>query len=199
MKKLIIGIGGNLGSGKTTLAKIFQKFGAKLIDADKIAKSLLKPSTREYHKIVQTFGESILTKNRKIDRKKLGNIVFTNPQKLNQLNRIVHPTLIAKIQQAISKAKGMVVVDAALLFNWNKRLVVDIAILVSAPKKLKIKRLLKSGMKKLEIERRLSCQLSERTMAKMANFIIKNNGTKQHLKKQAITLWRRLGAHLRPA
>jgi len=186
----VIGIGGNLGSGKTTLAKIFQEFGAKLIDADKIGKSLLKFKTKEYHKIVETFGESILTKDKKIDRKKLGSIVFANPQKLKLLNRIVQPTLIAKIKQAIRKTKGIAVVDAALLFNWDKKLPCTITILVSAPKRLKVMRVTKLGMSRQEAERRLACQLPERVMAKKADFIIKNNGTKKDLRKKAIALWR---------
>ncbi len=187
---LVIGIGGNIGAGKTTLAKIFQSFGAKIIDADKIGWSLLKQSSKEYHKIVKNFGRSILTRNGNISRHRLGAIVFDNPQKLKLLNQIVHPRLLAQIRNGIQKKKGVVVLDAALLFNWGLEKEVDAAILVSASKNLKIERSQKSGMSKQTAEKRLAQQLPEKVMVEKADFIVKNNGTKQTLRKKAKALWK---------
>jgi dephospho-CoA kinase len=185
----IIGIGGNIGSGKTTLAKIFAEFGAKIVDADRIGWSLLKKSTKEYRKIIKTFGGSVLDKNRNIYRKKLGEIVFANPKKLHVLNRIVRPGLLSKVRQEIKKQKGMVVLDAALLFYWELEKEMDAAILVSAPKWLKIERMKKAGFSKKETEERLAGQMLESVMDKRADFIIKNNGTKQELRNKAKELW----------
>lgn len=190
MVRLVIGLGGNLGAGKTTLAKIFQKWGAKIIEADKIGWSLLKPTSPVYRKIIKTFGESILTRNRLVDRKRLANLVFAHPKRLSNLNRIIHPYLIAKIRAMIRKSKGIVILDAALLFNWGLQKELDASILVCAPKKIKLKRVRKLGMSKKEAERRLSCQLNERAMAKKADFVIKNNSTKQALLRKAKLLWR---------
>lgn len=188
-KAFVIGIGGNIGSGKTTLAKMFQEFGAKLVDADKIGWSLLKKSKKEYIKIVKTFGKAILDKNNNIDRKKLGEIVFNQPNKLQMLNRIVHPTLLTKVRQDIRKEKGIIVLDAALLFNWGLEKEMDASILVSASTKLKVERTKKLGMTKKETKERLARQLSETTMAKKADFIVRNNGSNQELKQTALEMW----------
>ncbi|MDH5185602.1 MAG: dephospho-CoA kinase [candidate division WOR-3 bacterium] len=185
----VVGIGGNIGSGKTTLAKIFQEFGAEIVDADRIGWSLLKKSTKEYRKVIKTFGESILDKDQNVDRKKLGEIIFANPRKLRTLNRIVHPALLSKLRQEIRKKEGMVVIDAALLFNWRMEKEIDAAILVSAPKRLKIERIRKLGMSRKEVEQRLNRQMPETMMAKKADFIIKNNGTRQDLRNKAAELW----------
>ncbi len=188
-KAFVIGIGGNIGSGKTTLAKMFQEFGAKLVDADKIGWSLLKKSKKEYIKIVKTFGKAILDKNNNIDRKKLGEIVFNQPNKLQMLNRIVHPTLLTKVRQDIRKEKGIIVLDAALLFNWGLEKEMDASILVSATKELKIKRSKKLGITKKAVEERLARQIPETMMVKKADFIVRNNGSNQELKQTALEMW----------
>lgn len=188
-KAFVIGIGGNIGSGKTTLAKMFQEFGAKLVDADKIGWSLLKKSKKEYIKIVKTFGKAILDKNNNIDRKKLGEIVFNQPKKLQMLNRIVHPTLLTKVRQDIRKEKGIIVLDAALLFNWGLEKEMDASILVSATKELKIKRSKKLGITKKAVEERLARQIPETMMVKKADFIVRNNGSNQELKQTALEMW----------
>jgi dephospho-CoA kinase len=188
-KAFVIGIGGNIGSGKTILAKYFQKFGAKIIDADKIGWSLLKKSTKEYRKIIKNFGKSILDKNQNIDRKKLGKIAFNHPKKLQTLNRIVHPALLAKVRQDIRKKRGIIVLDAALLFNWGLEKEMDASILVSATKRLKIERTKKLGILKKTAEERLARQMPETVMVKRADFIVKNNGTKQELKQTTQELW----------
>ena len=188
----VIGIGGNIGSGKTTLAKIFQKFGAKIIDADKIGWSLLKKSSKEYRKIIRSFGKSILDKNQNINRKKLGEIVFAHSKRLQTLNRIIHPSLLTKIRREISRQKGMVILDAALLFNWGFEKEMDASVLVSATKRLKIERASQAGMTKETAEARVSKQLPESIMAKRADFIVKNNGTQEDLRNKAEELWQLL-------
>lgn len=185
----VIGIGGNIGSGKTTLAKIFQKFGAKIIDADKIGWSLLKKSSKEHHKIIRSFGKSILDKNQNINRKKLGEIVFADSKRLQMLNRIIHPSLLTKIRREINRQKGVVVLDAALLFNWGLEKEMDASVLVSTTKRLKIERANQTGMTKATAEARISKQLSENIMAKRADFVIKNNGTQEDLRNKAEELW----------
>ena len=185
----VIGIGGNIGSGKTTLAKIFQSFGAKIIDADKIGWSLLKKSTKEYKKIIHAFGKSILANNQSIDRKKLGEIVFANRRQLQKLNRIVQPVLLAKVRQAIRRSSGMVVLDAALLFNWGLEKEMDASILVRAPKRLKLERSCQTGMTQKIAEAKLAQQMDESAMAKRADLIIENNRTKEDLKNRAEEIW----------
>lgn len=185
----VIGIGGNIGAGKTTLAKIFQELSAKVIDADKIGWSLLKKSSKTYHKIIRSFGKSILDKNQNINRKKLGKIVFAHTKKLKSLNQIIHPLLLTKLRQKIRKQKGVVILDAALLFNWELEKEMDASVLVSSTQRLKTERATKAGMTKAEAGARISKQLPDRLMAQRADFIIKNNGTKKDLRNKAEELW----------
>ncbi|OIO34333.1 MAG: dephospho-CoA kinase [Candidatus Omnitrophica bacterium CG1_02_40_15] len=98
---MIIGITGSFGSGKTTVAKMFAKLGAYAIDADKIYYSLIRPKKRCYKKIVKYFGKDILTSSGRIDRKKLGNIVFKDRSKLKLLNSITHPDVIKEIKRIV--------------------------------------------------------------------------------------------------
>jgi dephospho-CoA kinase len=119
----------------------------------------------------------------------LGEIVFAHSKKLQTLNRIVHPPLLTKVRQEIRKQKGLVILDAALLFNWGLEKEMDASILVSAPKRLKIERAPKAGMTRKVAEERMSRQLPERIMAKRTDFIIKNIGTQEDLRNQAEELW----------
>lgn len=90
---LVIGLTGSIGTGKSTVAKMFKQLGIPVIDADEIARLVVEPGKEAYEKIVETFGEDILQKDRTLDRKKLGAIVFNDEEKRKQLNGIVHPAI----------------------------------------------------------------------------------------------------------
>lgn len=192
-KNIRIGIGGNLGSGKTTVAKelfkLFQSAGFKvsLIEADKIAWRLYKysPNNQIYQKIVETFGKGILNKHKEIDRKKLARVVFGNRKKLEKLNQIVHPELIKTLNHKLQINDNTIkILDAALLFYWGKKIKVDCRILVTAPKSHKISRMLKRGYSLKDILARLNQQMKEKAMRPMADFIIANNGSLAELKEK---------------
>lgn len=179
-----IGIGGQIGSGKTTVVKelirLYQNDGYKvmLIDADRIAWRLYKQSTNIYKRIVKIFGISILDKKNNIDRKSLGKLVFKKPSNLTTLNKIVHPELIRQIKFELRKPnKQMKILDAALLFLWGKKIPVNIRILVTAPAKQKIARMKKRGYNPIEVKTRLKRQIKESDMKADADFIINNNTT----------------------
>ncbi|MEO0092360.1 MAG: dephospho-CoA kinase [candidate division WOR-3 bacterium] len=200
-KTIRIGIGGNLGSGKTTVAKelikLFQNAGFKisLIEADKIAWKLYKysPNNQIYQKIVKTFGQGILDKHKKINRKALASVVFGNKAKLQKLNQIVHPELIRRLNHKLQRNNNTIkILDAALLFFWRKKIMVDYRILVTAPKAHKISRMLKRGYSLKDILARLNYQMKERDMRSMADFIIANNGTRAELKEKVKILYRKI-------
>lgn len=179
-----IGIGGQIGSGKTTVVKelirLYQNDGYKvmLIDADRIAWRFYKQSTNIYKRIVKIFGISILDKKNNIDRKSLGKLVFKKPSNLTTLNKIVHPELIRQIKFELRKPnKQMKILDAALLFLWGKKIPVNIRILVTAPAKQKIARMKKRGYNPIEVKTRLKRQIKESDMKADADFIINNNTT----------------------
>ena len=117
---LVIGITGNLASGKSTVAGILSKLtGAPIIDADKIGHSLMKPGSVNFRKIIRAFGNNILTNDDSIDRKKLGEMVFASPAKLKKLEKILHPAIISEITKHINNYKQsgyrLIILDAPLL------------------------------------------------------------------------------------
>jgi dephospho-CoA kinase len=199
---LSIGIGGNIGSGKTTAAKelvrLYQKdkIKVKLIDADSLAWKLYKRNTQQqkpsvYDKIVKTFGSEILNRNQEIDRKKLGMVVFGNKQSLQNLNKIVHPALIKYINNEIKKSDAQVkILDAALLFFWGKKIPLTYRVLVASSDTNKIKRMADRGYKSAEVKMRLKNQLKESAMDARADFVVENNGTLKNLKNRIYLLYK---------
>ncbi len=183
-------MGGNIGSGKTTVAKMFQSWGMKYISADRIGKSIL-PAIAERLKI--HFGDEIFT-GEKVDRKKLRDIVFSNQKYLRILNRLSHPRLLEEINKKIdSIPSGMVVIDAALLFDWPELLKkVDYPILVKAPLETKKTRAQKRGIPEKIFYRILQSQKKESEMERAAKYVIKNNGTLWQLKRQCLKILKEL-------
>jgi dephospho-CoA kinase len=192
-----IGVGGQIGTGKTYVAKelikLFQKdkIKAQLVDADQIAWELYTPNTQIYHKIIRAFGQDILTQNKEINRKKLAQIVFENKTNIQQLNKIAHPALLKNIKaQLQSKDKSVKILDAALLFLWGKKIPVDWRILVIAPLNQKIARMKKRGYNPKEVKKRIKQQMQESEMEKSADFVINNNSAITKLKKRVTELYK---------
>ena len=186
-KRIILGITGSFGSGKTTVAGIFRSLGAKIIDADKIAHRLIKPRNKIYKKIIDTFGRDILNKNRVIDREKLARIVFNNKLLLKRLNRIIHPEVIGVIKEKIKKYPGKVIIlDAPLLIEAGLEKTVDKLIVVTITREEQIKRICKkTGLNRPDILKRIGAQISQNVKSRFANFIIDNSGKIEKTKKQA--------------
>lgn len=177
---MIIGITGNIGAGKTTVAKIFEEFGAEIIDADRLGWECLKKGSREYKEIIKNFGKSFLHPDGSIDRKNLAKIVFSTSKNRESLNRIVHPWIVKEIKKRIKRSKGVVVIDAALLLDWD--IGIDRIIVVTAPERIKIERLRKEGYTKKEALLRLRSQRDEKELIKRADYVIRNSGSIKELK-----------------
>src|SRR5216684_8634868 len=123
---LTIGLTGGIGSGKSTAAKILAEFGAPIIDADKVAHTTYAPGGAAYDGVIAAFGNEIVAVDRTIDRKKLGAIVFGNPERLNKLTSIVWPATFESIRRDVAKLRASgatlpIVVEAAILIeaNWQ--------------------------------------------------------------------------------
>jgi len=185
-KKIILGITGSFGSGKTTVARIFKSFGAKIIDADKLAHGCITPRSTAYEKIIRIFGKEILKKDRIIDRRKLAVIVFNNINLLIKLNNIIHPQVIQIIKNKINYAKSKVIVlDAPLLIEAGLVKLVDKLIVVKINRARQIKRIQnKTSLTKTDILKRIKSQVPLREKARLADFVIDNSGSIQETKKQ---------------
>lgn len=186
---ITIGLTGNLGTGKSTVAKMFAQCGAVVIDADSIVHDLLKNNQKIVNDIVGAFGDKVLT-DKAIDRRKLAEIVFRNVKKLKQLTSVVHPAAFKEVQIQIKALKKnpknrMVVIDAPLLIEagWHKW--VDYLIVVKSSRQLQDKRLTQSRqISKAEIARRLKTQIPIQQKINMADIVIDNRSSLNKTQEQ---------------
>jgi dephospho-CoA kinase len=184
--KLIIGLTGGFGTGKTTVAGLLRSKGIKVIDADAIGHRLLKPGTQVYAAIVRRFGSDVLQRDGNIDRGALSRVVFSKDSCLAALNRIIHPEIIRIIKNEISLVrKGVVVLDAPLLLEVGFQRFVDKVVVVTASRLNQVKRA-QAGMRlsKAAVIRRIRSQIPLQDKVRMADFVIDNNGTKGSLRKR---------------
>ena len=193
-KKIILGLTGSFGSGKTTVAKILSSYGARIIDADRIAHEVIKPHSLAYKKIVAKFGSSILRKNKTVDRYKLARIVFDNKKLLKILNKIIHPVVTRIIKDRIRKVPAKVIVlDVPLLIESRLEKLADKLIVVKITRHKQIERILKkTSLCKTDILKRIRHQLPLPLKARLADFVIDNSGTINETRKQVEGVIRRI-------
>ncbi len=192
--KLILGLTGSFGSGKSTVAKIFTRYGAKVIDADKIAHQIVKPGSPVYKKIIYAFGKGVLGKNNRLDRAKLARSVFADKKLIRKLDRITHPKIIRLIKGEIKHTKSKVIIlDAPLLIEAGLRNLVDKLIVVKIKRSKQLSRLIKkTRMRRNEILSRIKCQLPLGHKVRLADFVIDNSGDIKKTRKQVREIRRNL-------
>ncbi len=191
----IIGITGGIGSGKTEVAKIFKKLGAKILSGDEIGKEVVEKNQTVFKKLVKVFGKGILNKNKKLNRRELGNIAFSSIKRRNKLNKIVHPYLLSSLKKKIKeyrkKGSGIVVIDAALIIEWGLQKELDYLILVESALKNRVKRLKENlGYSQKEAMNRIKVQIKDKTRRKYADYIIKNDKDLKELSRKTVSLWK---------
>jgi len=207
------GLTGGLGSGKTTVAGVFRSLGAHVIEADAIARDLMCPGQTVFNTIVQHFGPSVVRADGTLDRPLLADLAFRH-NRLAELNRIVHPPVIAAQQQwadtIFAREPGaVVIVESALIFEadqqgsvpgWRKRF--DRIILVTAPVDLRIARYvdrlvqLSGAPSRAELEAdarsRIAAQIPDNEKIPLADFVIRNEGSLEDLRKQTERIYAEL-------
>ena len=188
----IIGLTGPIGAGKDAVAKVLRKCGAYIIDADRVAHGLYAFQSPAWHEIVKVFGSRILMRGGKINRKKLGEIVFADKKKLQLLDKIIHPHLkeaILKIldDQKTESSKQIIVINAAVLKEIGLVDYVDEVWVVMASKEISVRRLVKLGLSKQEALRRINSQMPQKDYFKIADIVIKNEGTIKQLNAKVQT------------
>jgi len=193
----VIGLTGSLGTGKSTVAEMFRQLGAKVLNADTIAHQQIAPGAACFKPIIRMFGKDILTAGR-IDRKKVGSLVFRDINQLRKLERIVHPAvrkiILYKIRQVKKRRrKSIVVIDVPLLFESKLKADVDISIVVKTTRVTQIARATKQlGMTKPEALRRINAQMPLQKKIRLADIIIDNNGSLTKTKTQVNLIWEKL-------
>jgi dephospho-CoA kinase len=190
----IIGLTGGIGSGKSTAAQILAEFGAKVIDADKVAHEVFNPGTEGLQKVVETFGECVLNSKGEIDRKKLGEIVFNDPTALATLNDIIHPRAYdltkSRLEEFRSQGVEVVVLEVILLVEAGWDHLADEIWVTTATEDTVVKRLQESrGLTREEILTRIHAQTPNEDRKKHADVVIENDGSYQELKTKLAELW----------
>jgi dephospho-CoA kinase len=174
-KPKIIGLTGGIGSGKTTVAKIFESLGVPIYIADVEAKRLME-SKNVLEQIAEKFGKSVFNEQ-KLDRTALAKIVFENPDKLKELNDIVHPAVAEDFKQWVAQhhQHHFVIKEAAILFETGGNKYCDKTILVTAPLEVRIKRVMKRDqVASTEIMKRIQNQWDDEKKVPLADYIIQN-------------------------
>ena len=193
-RRLLLGLTGSFGSGKSTVAGIFRSFGARVIDADKIARFYLKFGTPVYRRLIAGFGKGIIKDDGAIDRKRLGEIVFADKMALRKLNKIIHPYVIREIKRQLKGQKtGIIVLDAPLFIEVGLRKMADKLLVVRASRENQVKRAVKkTGFSRLEVLRRIKAQIPVSVKIRMADFVIDNDLTLENTRNQVRRIRRQL-------
>lgn len=176
---ILVGLTGNIGSGKTTVSRLFSMLGVPVYHADEKGRQFLGfPEVQE--KVISLFGEEVLDEYGKIDRKKLASVVFADKEKLRQLNEVIHPMVRKDFRQWANKQAGYpyVMEEAAILFESGLAGDFDKIVLVTAPEHLRISRVCKrDGVGADSVRQRARHQWREEDKESLSDFIIKNNET----------------------
>jgi len=196
---ILVGLTGGVATGKSTVAEMFKQCGAAVIDADELAHEVIKPGKPAWREIVTLFGKTILNQDRSLDRQALGRIVFRNPKKRRQLERIIHPRVAREQQRLVhriakSKPPAVIIYEVPLLFEAGVDKRVDKIIVVAADRETQIARLKKrNGLSRAEAIRRISSQMPLTKKIQQADHVL--NGTLPHpsLRKQVSQLLKNLG------
>ncbi|TQS31103.1 dephospho-CoA kinase [Microbispora sp. KK1-11] len=196
---LKVGLTGGIGSGKSEVSRRLAARGAVVVDADKIAREVVEPGTPGLAEIVEAFGEDVLRPDGTLDRERLGAIVFADAEKLKVLNGIVHPKVGERSEQLQREAPddAVVVYDVPLLAENNLAPLYDVVIVVDTPDEVRLERLLRfRGMPEADARARIAAQASREDRLRIADIVIRNEGSLDDLDAQVDKVWQDLGARV---
>lgn len=194
----VIGLTGNIGSGKSTVAEMFRQLGAKIIDADSIARKIVEPGQRAWKEIKDVFGDEVISSDQSIDRQKLGDIVFNDVSKRALLDNITHPKIFDEINNLVNEYdkdhSNVVIIEAALIIEKGGLLdLIDKLILVVVDEDTQTKRIkLRDDIPSDQIQSRIKSQMQISEKKKYADYIIDNNGSVLKTRTQANKIWKEI-------
>jgi dephospho-CoA kinase len=198
----VVGLTGGIASGKSTVAKTFAELGARIVDADQVAREVVEPGQPAYDEIVQAYGKEILLPEGAIDRKKLGAIVFADPEKRQILNRITHPRIAARTQEklmALGAAGAKVALyEAALLVENGVHRGLGGLIVVYCDEEEQIARIMRrDSLPREEAVRRVRAQAPLSDKLAVATWVIDTNGPIEETRKQVERVWFQINSETR--
>ncbi len=191
----LIGLTGGIASGKSTVARRLVRHGAVHIDADDLAREVVRPGTSGLAKIAAAFGDAVLLPDGSLNRAALGAVVFSDPEALDRLNAIVHPEVRALSNTLIRKAEtddpnAIVVYDVPLLVEAGVDHPFDLVVVTQADEMTRVRRMVElRAMDADEAERRIRSQASDTERARIADVVIDTGGTLEQTLEQVDVLW----------
>jgi len=217
---VVIGVTGGVGTGKSTVAKMFRQLGAVVLDADAIAHQLMEPKRLCWRRVVECFGQEILNEDQSINRRRLADIVFRDAQRRRDLEAIIHPAVLRQIKQRLHRlgrsrlpgtARGgqarlplgyrggqarrirAVVLDVPLLVEVDAHGMADVLVVVTAPRQVQRTRLAHRYGDPEEVDARIAAQMEVSAKAALADFVVDNAGTLDATRTQVKRIWEQLG------
>ena len=198
---LLVGLTGGIAAGKSTVSATLAELGAEIVDADLIARQVVMPGERAWHKIREHFGPGVFRPDGQVDREKLAEIVFADKAKLTVLNEITHPDIFARVAERLERCSGrevVVVLDAALLIETGLADRVDVVVVVDAgDEEEQVRRLVASGMGERDARARIAAQMPAEQRLARADLVVHNTGTLEELTAQVEEVWDELQRRLR--
>lgn len=187
---LLVALTGGIGSGKSLAGEFFEELGAIVVDSDQLARDVIERGTPGFDELLAEFGDGILTDGL-VDRKKLGEIVFADPEKRKKLESITHPRIREALDEVTKSAPAhsVVINQIPLLAETGGKDRFDLVIAVTTSLELRKERLVKRGLASYEIEKRIAAQATDAEREAIADFIITNNSDKDSLLRQVEKLW----------
>lgn len=195
---IVIGVTGGVGTGKSTVSTMFKELGAKVIDADVLAREEIEPRRLAWRRIVETFGSKVLNEDETINRRALAAIVFDDPAARKQLEAIVHPQVLRRLKQQLhpiqrERRLSAVVLDIPLLIEAGYMDLVDRVVVVTAPEKAQRRRLKeKHGWSEEEIERRIAAQMPLSDKVALADHIVNNGDGLEATRRAVRQIWQQI-------
>lgn len=191
-RRYIIGLTGNIATGKSTVLRMLEQLGASVVDADAVAHRLMAPGTEVYRSVVERFGREVVGPDGAIERAKLAGIVFNDPAALRELEKIVHPAVIAEVDRLIEQAPGeVVVIEAIKLIEAGMHRGVDELWVVTCPEEQQLARLMSTRkLSRQEALVRIKAQPPAAIKVALAGVVIDNGGTLEETWAQVERHWR---------
>ncbi len=197
---VVIGVTGSVGMGKSTVAGMFKRLGAVVLDADEIAHQVMEPKRLAWRQIVAVFGEGVLNEDQTVNRRRLAAIVFPDPERRKRLERIIHPQVLRAIRQQLHRLRRArrvraVVLDIPLLVEVGAQELVDALVVVTAPPEVQRERLTqKYGWSEEDINARVAAQWDLAAKAALADYVVDNSDGVDATRTQVKRIWNQLAA-----
>jgi dephospho-CoA kinase len=189
---LFVGLTGGIGSGKSTVARMLADRGAIVIDADDLARRAVGAGTEGHGRVAEAFGPSVLRSDGSIDRERLADLVFRDRHARRTLESIIHPQVAKFLADSIEPYRGtrrVVVYDVPLLVENRLESMFDVVVVVEAPEHVRTSRLRTRGMSEDAVGARMAAQLSDEERVRVADVVIRNDGTMDELGRKVDALW----------